>query len=290
MKQLVYRDYDQAELDAAYDQVVYAPNREQIHERNVFNSEAARKRIGEPQRVTYGSTPPEYIEIYKTKKANAPVFVFIHGGAWRSTATDRYGFIAPPLVEAGAHVAVVQFTGVEEAGGLLPPMLKQVRSAVAWVYTNAASFGGDPSRIYIGGHSSGAHLTGVVTITDWSEFGVPADVLKGALCCSGMYDLEPVALSKRSAYVKFDAATIDALSTARHIDRIPMPLVVAHGTFETPEFQRQNREFAAAVKAAGKPVEFLVGVGYNHFEIIETLGNPYGLLGSAVLKLMKLAA
>lgn len=290
MKQLVYRDYDQTELDNAYDQVVYAPNREQIHERNMANSEAARRRIGEPLRVTYGATPPEYIEIYKTKKANAPVFVFIHGGAWRSTGTDRYGFIAPPLVDAGAHVAVVQFTGVEQAGNVLQPMVKQVRSALAWVYKNAASFGGDANRIYVGGHSSGAHLTGVVTITDWSEFGVPSDILKGALCCSGMYDLEPVSLSKRSAYVKFDPVTIDEFSTIRHIGRISIPLVVAHGTYETPEFQRQNREFAAAVKDAGKPVEFLVGVGYNHFEIVETLGNPYGLLGSAVLRLMKLPA
>ena len=57
---------------------------------------------------------------------------------------------------------------------------------------------------------------------------------------------------------------------------------------KTPEFQRQNRDFAAAVKAAGKRVTFLVGQGYNHFEMFETLGNPYGLLGRAVLEQMKL--
>ena len=58
-------------------------------------------------------------------------------------------------------------------------------------------------------------------------------------------------------------------------------LIVAYGTCETPEFQRQNREFAAAVKAAGKPVQLLVGEHYNHFELPETLGNPYGLLGGS---------
>ena len=66
------------------------------------------------------------------------------------------------------------------------------------------------------------------------------------------------------------------------------PLILAHGTYETPEFQRQTRDFAAAVKAAGKPVELLVGEGYNHFEMLETLGNPYGLLGRAVLAQMRL--
>ena len=139
----------------------------------------------------------------------------------------------------------------------------------------------------IAGHSSGAHLTGVVLITDWSDYGVPADILTGGLCCSGMYDLAPVALSKRSSYVRFDAALIDALSTQRHVARITVPVVVAYGTYETPEFQRQGREFVAALDAAGRLARAIVAPGYNHFELIETLGNPYGLIGHAALALMR---
>ena len=78
------------------------------------------------------------------------------------------------------------------------------------------------------------------------------------------------------------------MSSQRHLDKLSCPVIVAHGTFETPEFQRQSRDFAAAIKAANKPVQFLVAEGYNHFEIIETLANPYGLLGRAVLEQMKL--
>jgi arylformamidase len=104
-----------------------------------------------------------------------------------------------------------------------------------------------------------------------------------------MYDLKPVRLSKRGAYVKFTDEMEEALSTQRHLARINCPVVLAHGTYETPEFQRQTREFAAALKAAGKPVTMLVGEGYNHFEIPETMANPYGLLGRAVLELMGLA-
>jgi arylformamidase len=76
----------------------------------------------------------------------------------------------------------------------------------------------------------------------------------------------------------------------RHLDQVKVPVVVAHASLDTPEFQRQSREFAAALKAAGKPVEFLVGEGYNHFEFIETLGNPYGILGAAALRQMGLTA
>ena len=105
-----------------------------------------------------------------------------------------------------------------------------------------------------------------------------------------MYDLTPVRLSARNAYVAFDDATVAALSPVRHLDRLHAPLVVAYGTCETPEFQRQNREFAAAVKAAEKPMQLLVGENYNHFELPETLSNPYGLLGQAALDLMGLTA
>jgi arylformamidase len=79
------------------------------------------------------------------------------------------------------------------------------------------------------------------------------------------------------------------LSTQRHLDMLNTPVVLAHGTQETPEFQRQTRDFASALKAAGKPMQLLVGEGYNHFEMPETFANPYGLLGRAVLAQMKLS-
>jgi arylformamidase len=72
------------------------------------------------------------------------------------------------------------------------------------------------------------------------------------------------------------------------VDKIHTPIVLAHGTLETPEFQRQTREFAAALRAAGRPVKLIVGKGYNHYEIGETLGNPYAVLGRAALETMKL--
>jgi len=112
--------------------------------------------------------------------------------------------------------------------------------------------------------------------------------VKGGLCCSGLFDLKAVRLSARSAYVKFTDEIEQALSSQRHLNNLNAPVIIAHGTLETPEFQRQSRDFAAAVKATGKPVHLLVGEEYNHFEIIETLANPYGLLGRAVLEQMKL--
>ncbi|HEX4554225.1 MAG TPA: alpha/beta hydrolase, partial [Xanthobacteraceae bacterium] len=197
----VWLDMDQKELDDAYDQAVYAPNSEQVALRRTVNSAAVRARLGF-KRVAYGPTPIEMLDIYATKAPNAPVMVFIHGGAWRAGSAKDNAEAAELFVNAGAHYVVLDFANVMELGGSLFPMVEQVRRGVAWVYKNAASFGGDPDRIYIAGRSSGSHLGGVVLITDWQkDFGLPADLVKGALLSSGMYDLKPVRLSKRGAYV-----------------------------------------------------------------------------------------
>lgn len=287
---LVFLDYDQEELDAAYDQAPWAPNQAELARRNRQKSEAAIARLGPPRRLAYGASEAERLDLYVTKRPNAPINVFIHGGAWRGGDASYHAYQAEMFLDAGAHFIALDFNNVLETNGNLGTLADQVRRGVAWVYRNAAAFGGDHCRIYVSGHSSGAHLAGVVLTTDWRrDFGLPADVVKGGLCASGMYDLLPVSLSARRDYVDFTAQTIAALSPQRHLSMLVAPLIVAHGTLDTPEFQRQSREFAAAAKAAGKPVEFIVLDGYNHFEVQESLGNPYGPLGRATLRQMKLS-
>jgi len=285
----VWLDMDQQELDAAYDQSKYAPNQAQIQERRLTASARARAALGEPLRLAYGASEIEKLDVYRSAQANAPVTVFIHGGAWRNGRSADFAYLAEVFVRAGAHSVILDFTNIDAAGGNLMTMAREVRSAVAFVYRNAASFGGDPNRLYVNGHSSGGHLAGTVVTADWAkDFGLPADVVKGGLLCSGMYDLKPVRLSARSNYVKFTDEIEQELSSIRHLDRLACPLIVGYGTCETPEFQRQARDFAAALKAAGKPAQLLVGEGYNHFEMLETLANPYGLLGRAALAQMRL--
>ena len=286
---LVWMDLDQAELDAAYDQSRYAPNVQQIIKRCATNSDSMRLRIGAPQRFSYGPSTVEGLDVYATKRVNAPIHIFLHGGAWRGGLAKDYAFPAEMFVHAGAHFVVPDFAWVQDTGGSLAPIADQVRRAVAWVYRNAQEIGGDPNRIYVSGHSSGAHLAGVVLTTDWpKQFNLAGDVVKGGLCCSGIFDLAPVALSARSAYVKFCDEIVQALSPSRHLGHLNVPLIVAYGTLETPEFQRQSRDFYAAVQTAGKVAQLLIADGYNHFEIVDTLSNPYGLLGRAALQQMSL--
>lgn len=285
----VWLNMDQKELDDAYDQSKYAPNLRQITRRYASNSDEMRSRLGEPKRFDYGPTAIERLEIYSTRRPNAPIHIHIHGGAWHQRPAAEYAFPAEMLMNAGAHYVVPDFISVDEAKGDLMPMVEQVRRAIAWTARNAKDFGGDAERVYLSGFSSGSHLAGVALLTEWrKEFDLPDNVVKAAVLSSGMYDLKPVRLSARSKYIRFTDEMEERLSTQRHLARINTPLVLAHGTYETPEFQRQTRDFAAALKAANKPVRYLVNENYNHFEMMETFASPYGLLGRAVLEQMQL--
>ena len=272
----VFLDYDQQALDAAYDQAAYAPNRDQVLARFAHASELARMRLGIPERLSYGERPIEGLDLYRTRKPDAPVVVYVHGGAWRAGLARDYAFPAEMLTRAGAHYAVLDFDNALETGGDLVPMAEQVQRGIAWASKNISS------SLYVCGSSSGAHLAGVAATT--------ALPVKGYVLASGMYDLRGPRLSKRSSYVKFTDAVEEALSPQRHLERVKAPITLVYGSLDTPEFQRQSRDFADALTRAGKSAEIIRAEGYNHFELTETLGNPYGPLGRALLAQMKIGA
>jgi arylformamidase len=278
--QKVFLDYDQKALDDAYDQVVYAANRDQVIARFASASRVTRRQLGEPQRFSYGKSAIEGLDVYRTRRPDAPVNIFIHGGAWRAGLARDYAFPAEMFINAGSHFVVPDFNNVLETKGDLMVMADQVRRAVAWVIDNARQFGGDPGRVYVSGTSSGAHLGGVAATSGFA--------VRGYVLGSGMYDLRGPRLSKRSSYVTFTDEIEDALSPQRHLSRVSAPIVLLYGSLETPEFQRQSRDFAAALQKAGKQVELIAAEGYNHFELTETLGSPFAPLGRAVRRQMSL--
>jgi len=285
----VWLDYDQEGLDRAYDQTVWTPYMADIQARQAANSAAARKRLGEPLRLAYGPSPIEGLDVFKARQPNAPVMLFIHGGAWLRGEAKNFAFPAEMFVDAGVTFVVADFAPVNTFDGDLIAMAAQVRRAIAFAYRNAAQYGGDTSRFYLSGHSSGAHLAAVALTSDGqTEFGLAPDFIKGALLMSGMYDLKPVRLSKGSDYVKFTDAMEDAMSPQRHLDRLRAPLIVTVGSKDSPEFIRQARDFVAAVQVAGKAAELIEAPEYNHFDLSYSLGNPYGPNGRAALALMGL--
>jgi arylformamidase len=281
----VFLHYDQAALDRQYDQRAWAPNAAEVIRRYAVNSDLARARLGEPQSCKYGPSGAETLDLYSSGQAQAPLHVFIHGGAWRLLSKRESAFAAEMFVRAGAHFAALDFALLPAAS--LAVMAAQVRRAIVWLYQNAQTIGADRERIYISGHSSGAHLAALAAVTDWPrQYGLPAGIVKGALCASGIYDLAPVRLSARNEYLRLDDELEQTLSPQRHLDRLGCDLIIAFADGDSDEFRRQAESFA---RSAGARARLLEAKCLNHFELAEMLADPDGLLGGAALAQMGLS-
>jgi arylformamidase len=288
-KQKIYLDYTKASLDSAYNQIYWAPNFKAVAQQLKSLNSHTQFSIGTAERIQYGNTEVEQLDMYAPKRKNAPIHIFIHGGAWRvGNGPGEQAYNGRKFVELGIMYVAPDFELVTNSNRSLYPMVEQLRKAVVWTYRNAQRYGGNPDNIYISGHSSGAHLAGVLITTDWVKYGLPADVVKGAFLCSGMYDLYPVSLSSRNEYVEFTDKMVSDLSPINHIDKIRTPVILAYGTHESPEFKRQSQAFAEALKKQSKQVELHILEGYNHFELIIALGNPYDIPGEIMIKQMKI--
>ena len=282
----VFLDYTQADLDKAYDQAVWAPELRALQDYDSSSSAEVRKKMP-PRTERYGTSDAEQIDIFTPSGASGvPVFVFIHGGAWMFNSFRDASYPAPTLVGRGGAYLTPGFDNIDKVR--LPEMIEQCRSAVAWAVKNAPSYGGDPNRVYLGGHSSGGHLASCVLMTDWTQRGLPADAIKGAMLISGMYELYPVTLSSRGQYLKLTPEEVEAASLARHLHLVKFPVVVAGAELDSPEFQRQAAMLAQSLQGMGRLEKRIVMSAKNHFQGPQEMAQPDTELSRELFTLMKI--
>jgi autotransporter passenger strand-loop-strand repeat protein len=134
--------------------------------------------------LSYGTHPGERLDIFPAQAAGAPVNIFVHGGYWHRLDKADFSFVARAFRPAGAATVVINYALMPSVD--MDELVRQCRAAVAWTWLNAPSFGSDPDRLYVSGHSAGGHLTAMLLATDWASFGCPADVVKGGVAISGL--------------------------------------------------------------------------------------------------------
>ncbi len=280
----VFLDYTQEALDRAYDQRAWAANAQEVISRYATDSLAARREFP-PSTARYGSSDAETLDIFAPPHAKKlPVMVFIHGGAWRALGKDDASAAAPAFVRNGCLFVALNFANIPAVN--LAGMVAQCRAALLWLHAHVREFGGDAERMFVSGHSSGGHLCGVMLTTAWQAFGAPADLLKGGIAMSGMYELFPVLLSSRGSYLTVTPEEAVELSPMRQLAHLACPVIVVHGDNESPEFQRQSTVFAGTLAGMGRLAAHLVLADKNHFEVCEDLNVPGTPLSKAVIGLM----
>ena len=279
---MLYRDYDTVEaLDAQYTTTRGVDDPDAILARWAADSNAARRDLPVHAGLRFGPHRDERLDLFVAGTA-APVHVFVHGGYWRRFHAEDFSFVARALVEAGVTVAVPNYSLCPAVG--IGEIVRQVRAALAWTYTNVTRYGGDPERITVSGHSAGGHLAAMALATAWeADYGLPADLLKAACSISGLFDLAPLRHTWLQPWLQLDGDQVERLSPLRHLPAAGPPLLVTVGTLESDEFQRQSQDYLAAWRERGLPGEWLALPERNHFTALDALTEPAHPLFEAVL-------
>jgi arylformamidase len=283
-------DPDRATLDRNYNLRAAVPEFQTWFDRYEATSVVFRGQSPGRLDLAYGNGPRQAIDLFlPTAAARPPLLAFIHGGYWQGRDRKDFSFVAEPLVAAGAAVALIGYDLAPAVA--MDAIVSQIRDGLAWLHRHADPQGFDPDRIFVAGHSAGGHLAAMALATDWpGAFGLPADLIKGVVAISGVFDLEPIRRCYLNDLLGMDAAEARRNSPLHLAPGRPCPVVVTVGELETAAFHEQSRAYAAMLKAAGWPFELVIQPGLDHFAIVMTVAEPGTPIVRAIARQMGLGA
>jgi arylformamidase len=270
----IYRGMDRATLDAAYDNTGAVADVQDYRSRWWDRSATVRAEPGSKLDLRYGTRPRAMLD-YFPARANAPLFVFIHGGYWQRNEKERFSFTADGPRAHGINVAVPGYTLGPQAR--MTEIVDEIRQSLGYLADRAGELGFDPVRIYVGGWSAGGHLTAAVA-------DHPA--VRGGMPISGIFDLEPIALGVLNDKLSLSPGEIETLSPLRNLPTRPVPLKLFAGAGELPELRRQSEDYFKALRAQGLPATLSLLAGKHHFSILDELAGPNGALTQGLLELI----
>jgi len=278
-----------SQLNDQYNARAAIPDHPQIFARWRMASRAARDELRYEADYYFGPSPAESLDLYPVAARNAPLLVFIHGGYWRSLDKQDFSFLVPAFADAGVAVAMPNY-GLAPATSI-ESMVRQMLRALTWLHRTVPQLGIDARRIVVAGHSAGAHLAAMMLAADWPRWApdLPPDLLRGAVCISGLYDLQPLV---RAPFLQEDLRLTDEtaqfLSPIRYRPGLATPLITAVGSEESIEFRRQNNLIRSAWPHCFR--HDLPLPGRHHLASVEALGDPDHPLFHATLRLLGQAA
>ncbi len=286
-KTQVYRGLDQASLDAQYNIRAQIPDHPEISRRWAAESERVRHALASRAKidVPFGSQPLQKLDLFLTEKPGAPLLVFIHGGYWRAQDKSEFSYVAETYVAHGINLAVINYRLAPHV--TMDDIVADVRAAIAFLHKNSANYGYASDKIYVSGSSAGGHLTVMALMTDWREFGLPTDTVKGGCALSGLYDLEAIRLCYLNKEIGLDAPTAKRNSPILHLPKTSAPLILSVGGAESAEFHRQQDDFAHAWRGAGLDCSIVKQNGGHHFDMIDRFADPTSELWAATLRMVR---
>jgi arylformamidase len=281
-----YREFQQEEMEYQYNPRESVPEYPQLAKKRAEQSRRVRESAKSWLGVPYGSSPREKLDIYPADQPGGPVLIYIHGGYWRSGSKEDNCNFVPVFTKRGASVVLVEYDLCPSV--TISDIVRQTRSAIVWVYRNILRYSGNPSKIYLSGHSAGGHLTAMALAHDWTSEGLPRDLIKGAVASSGVYDLDMVMRISVQEQVKLTPELAQENSPFVHPPLPICPVIVAVGGAEPKGWQQMSEDFFKLCKQRGVDCEYLIIPGANHYTMSEHLADAESPLAQAMLRQMSL--
>ncbi len=275
-------------LDRQYNNRALVPEHAEIFERWSRASALAREKSVCQIDLRYANGPNQTLDVFVPRIENAPILVFIHGGYWRSLDKRDVSFVAPSFVQDGAMVVVPNYALCPAV--TIDEMTLQLARSLEWVYRHAASYGADPARIVVAGHSAGGHLAAMMLSCLWPQLAqdLPADLVKSTLAISGVFDLEPV---RHTPFLMNDLRLTPESALRLSPACFPAPRGVLHvtvGAQESDEFLRQSDLIRSRWGAKSVPVCERIAQA-NHFTVLHDFADSHGRQHELALQLLGLS-
>jgi arylformamidase len=252
--------------------------------------------------VSYGDLPQQKLDIYKPdveSEGGSPVIVYIHGGAWRMGSKSIGKKHGSFYSAKGIILVSIDYRLLPDARH--PDQVKDCAAAAAWVAKHIGEYGGDPSKMYLAGHSAGAHLAALLTTTDkyLSQYGLSATLFKAVFPLdTASFDFSIPPDGKLERFMKRTIADVfgtskEALEEASptylaYHDTALKPPFILFVTSNRPDAVAQTQAFEIALKNVGTPVKTFVIEGKTHMEMNAGMSEPDSPISREILKSMRI--
>jgi acetyl esterase/lipase len=224
--------------------------------------------------IRFGPNPKHLLDLYAPRRSRAPLplLVFVHGGGWDSGDRREYGFAGRTLAALGFLVAIADYRVFPEVE--FPAFVEDLGTAANWLLANGPQHGGDPTRLFLAGHSAGAY-NAVMFALDPGRFGAPdaAARIRGVVGLSGPYDFYPYDVKQSiDAFGRYP----EPLTTqpVNLVSPSAPPMLLAHGVKDTTVGDYHTVRLSAKLRAAGVPVVERHYAGLAHSPVVLGLSVP----------------
>ncbi len=275
--------------EAAYNARAAVPGYRDIFGRWARDSLAVREQVELRGRgrfdVAYGGRVSETLDLFLPEHSPLGTLMYIHGGYWSSLDKTDASLVAPAFNEAGYAVAVVNYALCPRVR--IEFIVAQMRAAAAWLYARSPDWGADSDRLFVSGHSAGAHLAACLLGTDWprEQPGLPANMVAGAVCVSGLYDLRPLLdVPSVMRMTRLTPEGAERVSPALWRPSSGSRLLTGLGMDENPGFQEQTAIIAQSWSR--RHVGNVLCADHDHFTILDELTRRDGKIFQAALQFM----